>query len=75
MKKLLINVPKGTMLSSYLMKYYVYAKITERDGMLCYKLTDLANPMETISYLITTFMLSDFSIRCNHGDYTFRVRS
>ena len=75
MKKLLIVVPKGSILNSYLRKYHVYGKITERNGSVYYKETGISNPMETISYLIATFMLFDFSITCNYGDYTFRVRS
>ena len=76
MKKLLIIVPKDSLLNSYLMKNYrVYSKISDLDDKVCYKYLSLPNPMETINYLITMFMLSDFSVNCNYGDYTFRVRS
>ena len=76
MKKLLIIVPKDSLLNSYLMKNYrVYSKISDLDDKVCYKYLGLPNPMETINYLITMFMLSDFSVNCNYGDYTFRVRS
>ena len=76
MKKLLIIVPKDSLLNSYLQNtYYVYDKITELEDRVCYKQIGLSNPMETINYLITMFMLSDFSVNCNYGDYTFRVRS
>lgn len=75
MNNLIIILPKESLLTSYLMNYHVYGKITKRNGMLCFKETDLSNPMETINYLITAFRLSDFSINCNYGDYTFRVRS
>ena len=75
MKKLLIIVPKETLLNSYLQNtFYVYDKITEFGDSVCYKQTGLSNPMETINYLITMFMLTDFSVNCNYGDYTFRVR-
>ena len=76
MEKLLILVPKDSLLNSYLMKSFrVYAKIAENDDIVYYKHIGLSNPMETISYLATMFMLSDFSINCNYGDYTFCVRS
>ena len=76
MKKLLIIIPKDSLLNSYLMKSFrVYSKISDLDDKVCYKHIGLSNPMETISYLITMFMLSDFSIDCSYGDYTFRVRS
>lgn len=75
MKKLLIIVLKDSLLNSYLQNtYYVYDKITELEDRVCYKQT-LSNPLETITFLITMFMLSDFSVNCNYGDYTFRVRS
>lgn len=75
MKNLCIIVPKGSLLDFYVRKYHVYGKITERNGSVYYKETDISNPLETISYLIVTFKLFDFSINCNYGDYTFRVRS
>lgn len=75
MKKLLIIVPKDSLLNSYLMKSFrVYARLSEIEDMVYYKHIGLSNSMETISYLITMFMLSDFSISCDYGDYTFRVR-
>lgn len=75
MKKLLIIVPKDSLLNSYLMnQFYAFDKITELEDRVCYKQT-LSHPMESINFLITMFMLSDFSINCNYGDYTFRVRS
>ena len=75
MKKLLIIVPKDSPINSYLMnRFYVYDKITDLEDRVCYKQIGLSNPMETINYLITMFMLSDFSVNCNYGDYTFRVR-
>ena len=76
MKKLLIIVPKDSLLNSYLMKSFrVYAKISDLEEDVCYKHIGLSSPMETISYLITMFMLSDFSINCDHGDYFFIVHS
>ena len=76
MKTLLIIVPKDSLLNSYLHNTsYVYDKITESEDGVCYKQTGLSHPMETINYFITMFMLSDFSVNCNYGDYTFRVRS
>lgn len=75
MKKLLIIVPKDSLLNSYLMnQFYAYDKITEIDDRVCYKQTGLSHPMATINYLITMFMLYDYSINCNYGDFTFRVR-
>ena len=76
MKKLVIIVPKGSLINSYLMNnYYLYDKIVDLDDRVCYKQISPSNSMETINLLITKFMLSDFSINCNNGDYTFRVRS
>lgn len=75
MKKLVIIVPKNSLVDFYLVKYHVYGKTTERNGMVYYKETGISSPMETISYLIATFMLSDFSINCKYGDYIFRVKS
>lgn len=76
MKQLLIIVPQDSLLNSYLMNSSrVYDKISELEGMVWYQQPALSYPMETINYLITMFMLSDFSISCNHGDYIFRVRS
>ena len=76
MKKLLIIVPKDSLLNSYLMKNFrVYSKISDLEDKVCYKYLGLANPMETVTYLITMFMLSDFSVTCNYGDYTFLVHS
>ena len=76
MKKLLIIVPKDSLLNSYLMKNSrVYAKISDLDDKVCYKHIGLSSSMETITYLVTMFMLSDFSINCSYGDYTFCVCS
>lgn len=76
MEKLLIIVPKDSLLNTYLMKSFrVYARLSQLEDMVCYKYIGLSNSMETISYLITMFMLSDFSVNCCYGDYTFRVRS
>lgn len=76
MKKLLIIVPKDSLLNSYLMKSFrVYARLSEIEDMVYYKHIGLSNSMETISYLVTMFMLSDFSISCKYGEYTFLVRS
>ena len=76
MKKLFIIVPKDLLLNSYLMKSFrVYSKISDLDDRVCYKHIGSSSPMETITYLITMFMLSDFSINCDYGDYTFFVRS
>lgn len=76
MKKLLIIVPKDSLLNSYLQKAFnVYAKVAEIDDTVYYHHIGLSSPMETINYLVTMFMLSDFSIYCNYGDYNFRVRS
>ena len=76
MKKLLIIVPKGSSLNSYLMKNYcVYSKISDLDDKVCYKYLGLPNSMEAITYLITMFMLQDFSIHCSSGDSTFFVFS
>ena len=76
MKKLRIIVPKDSLLNSYLQNtFYVYDKITIVEDRVCYIQKDLSCPMETINFLINMFMLSDFSINCNYGDYTFRVRS
>ena len=76
MEKLLINVPKDSKLNSYLMQNFrVYAKILDLEDRVCYKHIGLSNPMETLTYLITMFMLSDFSINGSHGDYTFHVHS
>lgn len=76
MKHLLIIVPKDSLLNSYLMKSFrVYARLSEIEDKVYYKYLGLSSSMETISYLIIMFMLSDFSINCDYGDYTFRVRS
>lgn len=76
MKKLLIIVPKDTILNSYLLNQFaVYDKIIDLEDRVCYKITGLSVPMETINYLISMFLPLDFSIKCNYGDYTFRVRS
>ena len=75
MKKLLIIVPKETLLNSYLMnQFFVYEKIVDAEDVVYYKQIGMS-PMETINYLVSTFMLSDFYVSCNYGDYTFRVRS
>lgn len=76
MKKLLIIVPKDSLLNSYLMnQFYVYDKITDYEDRVCYKQTGPSDAMETINYLISMFMLLDFSISCNYGHFTFRVHS
>ena len=76
MKKLLIIVPKDSLLNSYLTKNFnVYAKIADTEDRVCYKHIGLSTPLETISFLSTMFMLSDFSISCKYDDYIFRVRS
>ena len=76
MTKLLIIVPKDSLLNSYLTKNFnVYTKIAYIEDRVCYKYIGLSKPMETITFLTTMFMLSDFSINCNYGDYTFLVRS
>ena len=76
MKKLLIIVPKDSLLNTFLMKNFrVYAKISNLEDSVCYKHIGLSNSMETITYLVTMFMLSDFYINCSNGDYTFLVRS
>ena len=76
MKKLLIIVPKDSLLNSYLQNtFYAYDKITVLEDRVCYIQKGLTNPMESINYYITMFMLSDFSLNCLYGDYTFRVRS
>lgn len=76
MKKLLIIVPKDSLLNSYLQnQFYVYDKITDLGDRVCYKQSGLSHPMQTITYLIDMFMLSDYSVRCLYGDYTFRVCS
>ena len=75
MKKLLIIVPKDSLLNNYLMKTFrVYARLSEIEGMVYYNYIGQSNPMDTINFLAAIFMLSDFSINCEHGDYTFRVR-
>lgn len=77
MKKLRIIVSKNsTLLNSYLQnQFYVYDKITNIEDKVIYKQSGLSHPMETITYLIDMFMLSDYSISCVYGDYTFRVNS
>lgn len=76
MAKLLIIVPKVSLLNSYFLKSFrVYAKLSEFEDMVCYKHIGLSNPMETASYLVTMFMLQDFSINCDSDNYTFLVRS
>ena len=60
MKKLLIIVPKGTLLNSYLMnQFYVYEKVVDADDVVYYKQIGMS-PMETINHLVSTFMLSEF---------------
>ena len=76
MKQLLIIVPKGSLIDSYLMKSFrVYARLSETENMVYYKDIGFSTSMETISHLTTMFMLSDFSVNCKHGDYILRVRS
>ena len=76
MNKLFIIVPKDSFLNSYLLNnYLVYDKFWDSDDLVCYKQHVFSKPMETITFLVTMFMLSDFSVNCNYGDYTFRVRS
>ena len=76
MKKLLIIVPKDSLLNSYLHNtFYAFDKITVFEDRVCYIQKGLSHPMDSINYYINMFMPSDFSIICNYGDYTFRVRS
>ena len=76
MKKLLIIVPRVSLLNSYLQNtFYVFDKITVAEDRVFYIQKGLSHPLDSINYYITTFMLSDYSIKCNFGDYTFRVRS
>ena len=76
MKKLLIIVHKDSLLNSYLMKNFrVYSKISDLEDKVCYKYLGLPNSMDAITFLITMFTLSDFSINCTSADFTFFVRS
>lgn len=76
MKKLLIIIPKDSLLNSYLMKNFrVYTKISDLEDKVCYKFIGFSSPMETINYLVNMFMLSDFSVECSCGDFTLFVRS
>ena len=78
MNKLLIIVPQNSLVNSYLMhQFYVYEKIADAEDVVYYKQIKQIgmSPMETINHLVSMFMLSDFSVNCNYGDYTFRVRS
>ena len=76
MKKLRIIVPKDSLFNSYLQNiFYTFDKIMVYEDKVCYIQTGLSNPMDSINNYITMFMLSNFSISCPYGDYTFRVRS
>lgn len=76
MKTLRIIVPKDSQINSFLMNQFnAYDKISDLSDRVCYKQTGLYHPMDTINYLISMFMLCDFSINCNYGDFTFRVHS
>lgn len=76
MKKLLIIVPKDSLINSYLQNVSsVYNKVVDSEDTVYYQQTGSFNPIETINYLVTMFMLSDFYFSSNYGDYTFRVRS
>lgn len=76
MKKLLIIVPKEILLNTYLQNVSTrYKKVVESEDTVYYEQIVLSNPIETVNYLVTMFMLSDFCFSCDKGDFTFRVRS
>ena len=53
MKKLLIIVPKDSLINSYLMnQFYVYEKIVDAEDVVYYKQIGMS-PIETINHLIS----------------------
>ena len=75
MKKLLIIVPKGSALDSYLPDAgFFYDEIERLIDTTCYKI-NLTDKMDFINFLISKFSLQDYSIRNIHGEYIFRVHN
>lgn len=75
MKKLRIIVPKDSFLDSYLVDAgFIYDKIARLPHLTCYKM-NITLSLQLIDFLVSKFNLKDFSIRCYHGNVTFRVRS
>lgn len=76
MKKLLIIVPKGSVIDSYLQDtFYAYDNIVVLDDRTCYIQNGITYPMAQINYLISMFGLKDYFVRSSSKQYTFRVRS
>ena len=75
MKKLRIIVRKDSVLDSYLAEAgFLYDKVVRLYDRTCYKI-NLTDKMALINFFISKFRLKDYSIRCNFGEFTFRVRS
>ena len=75
MKRLLIIVRTDSAVDSFLADAgFIYDRVVYVDDRTYYKI-NLTNKMELINLLITKFRLQDYSIRCNFGVFTFRVRS
>lgn len=75
MKKLVIIVPKGSALDSYLIDAgFIYETIVCLRGSIHYKM-NISTCFNIIELLVSKFCLKDFQIQCHDGLVTFRVRS
>lgn len=75
MKTLLIIVPKGSALDSYLVDAgFKYDEIVRLSYITFFKMK-ITKSLQLIDVLVSKFCLKDFSMSCYDGDVTFRVRS
>lgn len=75
MKKLLIIVPKGSALDSYLADAdFIYDEISHLFHTTCY-LINVTDKMDLINFLVSKFSPQEYLIHNNCGDFVFHVRS
>lgn len=75
MTKLLIIVPKGSALDFYLVDSgFIFDEIVRISHSSYYKI-NVTDKMDLINFFISKFSLQDYTIRCDHGEFIFRVRS
>ena len=75
MKKLLIIVPKGSALDSYLADAgFIYDEIERLSHTICYTI-NLTDKMDFINFLISKFSPQDYFIVNNTGEFIFCVHN
>lgn len=76
MKKLLIIVPKGSAVDSWLADDagFIYDYIKRLPHGVSYKM-NISLSLQLIEFLVSKFGIRDFSVSCYDGEVTFRVRS